>query len=132
MDNRNYATRMLIELRQELGKDCADAVARELAGQRVDIPNYGTEKHRRFCELFGQAAADWMAEYCGGIDIEFPSLHAINLRERIIAREADLADPNLSCNDIARKHGITRRWALALRGQHRAAQVPLLTPKDQS
>lgn len=132
MHKLNYGSSIIIELCAELGEEVADKVAREFAGRRVFIPPKGTEKHRLLCERFGRPAADWLAETAASVDIDFPSLRSIQQRQRLLARAVDLANPAMSANEIAHKHGITRRWAVILRRQyHEENPAPCLPRNDK-
>lgn len=111
----DYGATLIVELRLALGEEAADKFGRALAGRREYIPKAGTEKHALFCEQFGEDIANFVADFAGGSDIDFPSLNSIEKRARLIARQDDLANRSITSSELAHKWGVSRRWVSILR-----------------
>lgn len=122
------------ELEADLGLSARLRLIANVGGMRRTIP---TLEHAAASRLVGEIGLEttlWLADRFGGMDVDIPSGKATERSSksaRLVADilEAGLTNPTRSANDLARAHGVTRRWVVMLRKSLRESgstdQLPL-------
>lgn len=109
---------IVTDIRVALGQEAALRVLKALGGQYVYIPKHPDGEGvsaRNLTEQVGTEIAGHLCEYYGGCAIDFPSMRGFQRREAVRALRSDIRKGQLTNNELAAKHNVTRRWVQMLR-----------------
>ncbi|KGJ18707.1 Mor transcription activator family protein [Paracoccus sanguinis] len=116
------------ELEADLGLPARLRLVANAGGQRRPIPHMASAGNSKLAGEVGADVARWLASRFAGEDIDIPndtSTARSAKSARLVADilEAGLTEPTRSANDLARAHGVTRRWVVMLRAALRAERT---------
>lgn len=121
------------ELEADLGLGARLRLIANVGGQRRRIPKMPFAGNSTLAGEIGSDAARWLAARFGGTDIEFPSRRGAEMQRAgslLLADilEAGLDMPSATANQIAQKHGVSRRWVHKQRNMLRKSGGPAPLP----
>lgn len=107
-----------------LGEQAALAAVQSLGGQRIEVPKRVGGK---LVDFLGEDVVAVLVEHYSGCRVDMPSRGYIERIHCTIQLRNDVLNSELSANELADKHGVTRAWVHKLRVQLRDTSSP--TPK---
>lgn len=112
-------------LEAELGREARLRLVANAGGQRRSIPLPENAAGSPLAAEVGLEITMWLAERFGTEDLSIPNDRQIARSSKSSLLVADILDagltnPTRSANDLARAHGVTRRWVTELRARLRA------------
>lgn len=113
------------ELEAALGQPARLRLVANAGGQRRAIPRPANARTSKLAGEVGGDVTAWLADRFGGEDLDIPTDTAAVRSAKSALLVADILDagltnPTRSANDLARAHGVTRRWVMQLRAELRA------------
>ncbi len=99
----------LADIVQAIGTDATLILVQRFGGQRLWIPSTPSQE---LIDLLGDAAALALCELCGGNQLDLPTCRNILLEQRNLTIR--LERQHLTINQIAAKHGLTRRQVIRI------------------
>lgn len=124
----NTCANVVALLNHALGEEASHRLIAAFGGQRIKIP---TTLRGHVVETLGTEIVRVLAEAYGGDSIDIPSRGHAERIARSVKLRHDVLHSDLSCNEIAWKHGVTRIYVSRLRrnlGRPASADAPTSQP----